>query len=203
MLVSAEMRWFWKGDYPQSVSRWFEELSFPLPASAEEQRTDRYLDLQGNTEIGVKLRGKKPELEVKGLVATLPSRPSIDVPPQLWCKWDAILPATKLIETTKKRRLRKFAFARGQVSQLELPSGKSWADIRPLPETGCNLEMTVVQTAGREIWHSLCFEAFGDLQSAPAALEATLDHLQPLPDFDGVPASYPYWLAKLADQPAS
>jgi len=35
-----------------------------------------------------------------------------------------------------------------------------------------------------------------------AALAATLDHLQPLPAFDGIHASYPQWLAMLANAPA-
>lgn len=202
MLISAEVRWFWEGDCPDHISRWFEVLSFPFPASGEEQRIDRYLDLGGNTEIGVKQRGAKPELEVKGLVATIPSQPATGAPQQLWCKWDAVLPATVFIETKKTRRLRKFAFDRGQVSQLELRAGECWADKSPLPETGCNLEITRIEPAGREIWYSIGFEAFGDLQTAPAALAATLEHLQPLPDFDGMLASYPQWLAMLANAPA-
>jgi hypothetical protein len=195
MQVSAEIRWFWKGDCPDPVSLWFE--TFDLAAGGGKSRKDEYVHLKGNPELGIKKRGEKGGLEVKGLIATLPALSgAFRDPVQLWCKWRADFHAVVSIAVHKTRFLRKFEFSRGAITQLKLNADEERCDGGPLPDIGCNLEKTKITIEGRnESWHSIGFEAFGDIQTAVSALAATIDHLGPLPRFDGRLASYPEWLA--------
>jgi hypothetical protein len=114
MLVSAEIRWFWKGDCPSQVSHWFENFGFP--AGGGEPRRDDYVHLNGNPELGIKKRGKKDGLEVKGLISTLPALSgAVQDPVQLWCKWSVDFHAEVSIAVHKTRYLRKFEFSRGSL----------------------------------------------------------------------------------------
>jgi hypothetical protein len=195
MLVSAEIRWFWKGDCPDQVSQWFENRDFP-PGGGKPRRDD-YAHLNGNPELGIKKRDKKAGLEVKGLIATLPAPfAALQYPVQLWCKWSADFRTKAPIVVHKTRHLRKFEFNRGTITQLELNAEEKRRDGGRLPDIGCNLEKTEITIEGRnETWYSIGFEAFGDMQTAVSALAATINHLRPLPRFDGHLASYPEWLA--------
>jgi hypothetical protein len=70
MEVSAELRWFWDGDVPPEVMEWFIKSPLhPFPAGGEERRNDVYLLDPDKVELGIKARGKRPALQVKGLVA--------------------------------------------------------------------------------------------------------------------------------------
>ena len=66
MLVSAEVRWFWRGQRRQPVHDWF--FKSGLPPGGGQSRIDRYAPQRGKAEISLKRRGNKPEFEVKGLV---------------------------------------------------------------------------------------------------------------------------------------
>jgi hypothetical protein len=69
MFVSAEIRWFWQDDCPANLRRWFDET--PHVASGGELRIDQYLLLTDESEISIKRRGENPDVEIKGLAATL------------------------------------------------------------------------------------------------------------------------------------
>jgi hypothetical protein len=200
LLVSAEIRWFWKEHCPVAVETWF-RTSGESPGGGS-LRNDRYLHSKGNVELGVKVRGeeeRKPlDVEVKGLVCFSDGSKigmgAEDI--EVWCKWKGPIIAMPGGVSTKKRRwLRKFnaednAPFEIKVGPDEKPEGKV-----ALPQVGCNLEFTEIAVGGRpEQWWSLCFEAFGDLRSAPDALVRVVKMLGPHPDFDGTFASYPRWI---------
>ena len=66
MLLSAEVRWFWRGSRPD-VRAWFFERAVTPGGGAT--RADTYMLEAGLVELGIKSRGRKPGLEVKALVA--------------------------------------------------------------------------------------------------------------------------------------
>jgi hypothetical protein len=202
MRISAELRWFWSGACPDQVRTWFHGGPFPAGGGEAHPRVDRYFVQGGESEVGLKLRAAKgptPQAEFKGLVALQPSAEPLAGAPavQIWCKWNVIAPAGgETLDVAKVRWLRKFRVEGGAASEVALD-----AEERPLkgglPDVGCNLELTRIQALGRA-WETIGFEAFGDLTSAPAALQACLRALRPLPAFDGLVQSYPEWLAALA-----
>jgi hypothetical protein len=86
MFVSAEIRWFWQDDCPANLRRWFDET--PPAAGGGELRIDQYLLLTDESEISIKRREENPDVEIKGLVATLRNeRGSFAPHVELWCKW--------------------------------------------------------------------------------------------------------------------
>jgi hypothetical protein len=64
MLVSAEVRWFWRGQRRRPVHDWF--FKSGLPPGGGQSRIDRYAPQRGKAEISLKRRGNKPEFEGQG-----------------------------------------------------------------------------------------------------------------------------------------
>jgi hypothetical protein len=197
MEISAELRWFWRDACPKHIEKWFCTSGEP-PGGGRDRppRLDRYFHSKGTVELGIKIRdevgGRPPDVEVKGLVCK-----AADV--QVWCKWKAP-PAIAVaggVAVNKTRWLRKFSADSDPPFEVKLGHDEKPLDNTKRPKVGCNLELTEVKVDGRpEIWWSLCFEAFGDLQSAPDALTKIIRMLKP-PDFNGALLSYPEWLDKL------
>ena len=63
------MRWFWSAECPDRFDAWFQAGS---PSPGLSSREDEYLYERGQRELGIKRRGEKPGIEIKGLVAVLP-----------------------------------------------------------------------------------------------------------------------------------
>lgn len=213
MFLSAEARWFWRNDCPAEVREWF--LGGPTapaipPGGGQSERVDRYLHAKGNTEIGIKTRdareGQPGEVEVKGLVAVVspPDPPAGDAafpldPIEIWCKWKAPqVVAADGVLVRKRRWMRRYTAAASDVEELPVDASE---DTSLAPAVGCSLELARVAVVGRSAsWWTLGFEAFGDLQSAPGALAATLAFLQGsdrFPPLSGERLSYPEWLDRL------
>ena len=68
MLVSAEVRWFWRNECPRQIHDWF--FRSGLPPVDGRPRIDRYIQQPNNAELGIKECGDIAGLEIKGLVAT-------------------------------------------------------------------------------------------------------------------------------------
>ena len=201
MLLSAELRWFWRGHCPQPVYDWF--FKSGLPPGGGHSRIDRYIPQRGEAEISLKKRGAKPELEVKGLITTRrvlelePLAPHIEI----WCKWSCTIPVLNLTNellVTKTRWLRKFDTSKYVRSEIPLDANEKPNLGYSLPAQGCNVEWTEVEMAGLAgVWWTLGFEAFGDLDSVPMNLTLTV-----LPEkavlerivASGAFLSYPAWL---------
>lgn len=169
MQVSAEVRWFQVGAIPDDLREWFCDPAptFRYRVGGGHPRPDVYLLLR-ETELGIKSRGGKKGLEVKGLVDVMPWQihfGAMSVVPQLFCKWAseelelANLPA---VETVKTRWLRKFDTAVEDPCEIRLGAGDFGED--PIlkserPDVGCNVELTSV-TKGNETWWTFGAESF-------------------------------------------
>ena len=168
MMVSAELRWFWKDAAPPDITHWFDR---GVPAGGGEPRRDRYYPQPGPPELGVKTRGEgggKEQVEIKGLVGTrtpqiLDPRPGLDLRRvEIWCKWSAsVKPEGPGLLVEKRRRLRKFADG---VEEIPLDVDEQPVDRRePLP-AGCIIELTKINLPEQnDTWWTLGFEAFGGL----------------------------------------
>ena len=203
MLVSAEMRWFWPNQCPTELEKWFFDAS--PGAGGGQLRRDEYLRLN-NPELGIKKRGSKPGVELKGLVSILRYPELMFLAPygELWCKWTSNamdVPGTNSIVTEKVRWLRKIDTS--GTAALEIPIGPDEAPLNgALPKEGCNLELTKVEIIGISgSWWTFCFEAFGDLASAPKNLQIAVKHAgsNSFPHLSGDFLSYPAWLSKAGD----
>jgi len=201
MRVTAEMRWFWPDKCPSELERWFFN---PLPqAGGGQTRCDEYV-ASNSSELGIKKRGSKAGLELKGLIGTSRCQELAPLGPhyELWCKWtssDVLLNSTNVLVTKKLRWVRKLNTSGSVV--LEVPLG---TDEVPLDgcwvQEGCNLTLTNVQILGvAGQWWTFCFEAFGDLQSAPNNLKAATNYASSaaLPSPNGAFLSYPAWLSEV------
>ena len=201
MRVTAEMRWFWLGQCPPDLESWFFKSSLRAGGGP---RCDEYVRPSNGAELGIKKRGSKAGVEVKGLIGTSRCPELISLAPhyELWCKWtsnDFFLNGTNLVVTKKVRWARKLDTSCNSVFEVplgadEVPLNGEWV------REGCNLTMTEVQTAGIAVeWWTFCFEAFGSLESAPKNLQAATSYSKStfFPQPEGAFLSYPAWLSQI------
>jgi hypothetical protein len=205
MFVTAEARWFYQ-DEPVNLHRWFGETS-PSPGGGT-LRVDEYLSQTNQSEMSAKMRGERPGLEIKGLVAICRSE-AVSFAPyvELWCKWSlepSALKVTKKVIVQKTRWLRTYDTTRASIAEIPLQTNEKPLNGQPLPHQGCSVELTKIQlTEDARQWWTLGFEAFGDLESAPGNLQVTAQFLIaqsiPFPRF-GEFMNYPLWLARIKSQ---
>jgi hypothetical protein len=119
MLVSAEVRWFWRNECPRQIHDWF--FRSGLPPVGGRPKIDRYIQQPNNAELGIKERGDIAGLEIKGLVATRtsPALAKLASHLEIWCKWSCVVPDLSLTAAVTLRkhdgfgnltRLRPFAW---------------------------------------------------------------------------------------------
>ena len=111
MFLSAEVRWFWHRHCPKEVHDWFFKAEFSPGGGPT--RIDKYLLQRHEGEIGIKERGGKLGLEIKGLVGIVSESLLASLTPhvEVWCKWSCASSGLKLLDeitTTKTRWLRTF-----------------------------------------------------------------------------------------------
>ena len=204
MQVSAEIRWFWNSK-PSIVQNWFCGGNF-APGGGE-TRDDVYLLDASQSELGVKKRGKKSGVEIKGLVGHAqvgdPGPWPAASQPEIWCKWSSSaidISTFATITTVKVRWLRKFDTSSGAANEVKLGPDEMPTS-GGLPEQGCNVEFTQIAIAGRpENWWTLGFEAFGEIETVAYNLRTTLKGMKPpgQASFDSSELlSYPAWLSKI------
>ena len=202
MFVSAEIRWFYPDECPANLHRWVGEMS-PAPGGGK-LRIDEYLSQTNQSEVSIKIRGGRPGVEIKGLVAVcrselVPFAPYVG----LWCKWRlqaSALEMTKRMIIQKTRWIRTYDTSRAAIVEIPLQADEKPLNGQPLPQQGCNVEISKIQIAEEpRQWWTLGFEAFGDLDSAPGNLLKTtqylIAHSFPLP-IGGEYLNYPSWLAQ-------
>jgi len=207
MFLSAEVRWFWREHCPRQLHDWF--FTAGLPPGGGRPRVDRYLPQPTEAEIGIKERGETPGLEFKGLVARResPELGAIASRLEIWCKWSCAMPGLTLPDAaavTKTRWLRKFDTSKSLRAEIPLDANEQPKAGYALPVQGCNVELSEVKISGRaDVWWTLGFEAFGELDSVVINLTRVI-----VPDSailagmvsSGSLSSYPAWLsARLAD----
>jgi GNAT superfamily N-acetyltransferase len=202
MQVSAEIRWFWRLDALPELAEWFcGARRHAWPLETFEERTDDYLFLPSQPELGIKRRDRKG-LEIKGLVGRSPEALSCGPftgPVELWTKWPAAdLDATshsQIVSASKRRWMRKFDTSGPSVREARIDPGK------PLPAPGCNVELTMLTSPQGETWWTFCLESFGTIYDVEGSLRATAAELArrdppPLPRV--IVANYPQWFAQRA-----
>lgn len=204
MQVSAEVRWFWKSEPPPELNGWFcGKAIHGFPAGGVEERTDVYLSDANQVQLGIKLRGQKEGVEVKGLVSVIESKLAED--PfvggiEIWAKWTSEqlkLPDDSVLSTAKRRRLRKFDASGPSPREIALDTdGKPLG--QQLPVRGCNVEVTEITLLDRgEVWWTFGLESFGSLSTVEGDLRMVAKELasREPPNLDGgLVASYPAWL---------
>jgi len=174
MQVSAEVRWFWP-DLPTELDEWFRRsASHPFPAGGGKQRNDDYLVDPDQTELGLKRRGQKLGVEVKGLVvkewASLNVRPFSGII-ELWTKWTTQKLELRSTTTIRKARwLRKFDMTSQSPEEVPLDDSELLLHSRVLPAYGCNVEFTKVTLPGNQVWWTLGFESFGPISTLERSL---------------------------------
>jgi hypothetical protein len=208
MLVSAEIRWFWKGSAPAGLHDWFVgDGAHPCPVGGGvTARTDRYVRDAKQSELGIKARGGGSGFEVKGLVSTL--APLEEAPftgvIELWSKWatDALtFEEEALVPVTKLRWTRKLVPVGGSLStgseRREIPLGPDEKPHDGAPvKRGCNAELTRIGIEGTT-WWSFGLEAFGKVSTVEDDLRMAaivLARREPPAIHLGILASYPAWL---------
>ena len=180
MFVSAEIRWFYPDECPTNLHRWFGEMS-PAPGGGK-MRIDKYLSQTNQSEVSIKIRGGRPGVEIKGLVAVCRSELVPFAPYfELWCKWRlqaSALEMTKRIIIQKTRWIRTYDTSRAAIVEIPLQADEKPLNGQPLPQQGCNVEISKIQIAeDPRQWWTLGFEAFGDLDSVPGNLLKTAQFL--------------------------
>jgi hypothetical protein len=186
MLPTVEVRWFHKGDIPETTLQRFRSWELPQDKEAVEERRDLYLYLPGNPRLGIKLRGMSirrqngaDQLEIKqrqlegGIVTFVPG---VTGRLERWSKWvfhgESSGPQLSTILTAKDeawvsvgkvRYMRKYKVT-GDKKVLAVP-------LNDWPDNGCNVELTRVIVPGGQAWWTLGFEAWGE---ADVTMEANL-----------------------------
>lgn len=210
MYHSGEIRWFFRGESPRDVKRWFEAGGL---GRSEPERTDEYLLLPGCETASVKLRDGKFEIKA---CAQAPARVEyahdICGLRDTWVKWSSsagdvdrfreqfVRAEDDWASVTKRRHLRLFSLESG--TPFEIAVGESWLS------RGCQVELTNIEVrpAGEERsraagWWSLSFESFGNTET----LLESLDLVVPAFFVEAPPVtlnlessfSYPAWLNRL------
>jgi hypothetical protein len=203
MQNSAEIRFFWGGASAGEIEDWIRSGRFPPGGGSS--REDTYLADPRQAELGIKKRGKKPGIEIKGLVGNI-QEPlklgGLTTHGQLWTKWttEALeLSAFTCVTVHKVRWLRKFSVENGIVEEIQLTENEQPLDpLIELPIEGCNLEFTEIYLpAGNRAASTLGLESFGPYPSVEANLRHTLAFLEEsnVPEIVGSrELSYPAWL---------
>ena len=202
MLISAELRWFWRGSLPSLLEQWFRGGA--VAPGGGKLRNDEYLIDPLQRELGIKKRSGRAGIEIKGLVEVRARllKP-FDGRVQVWTKWTSnslTIDHLPRVVVQKTRWLRKFDTGGSAVRELELDADERLLDeAAPLPEQGCNVELVNLSLGNEpEHWSTLGFEAFGPLDAVERSLQRTIASMAPLsPDAlaGGLEMSYPQWLA--------
>jgi hypothetical protein len=182
---TLEVRWFFSGRVPASVTDWAEDLG----ARPESTRTDRYL-ISDDPGLNVKVREGK--LQTKRRLwadGPLAFTPSVEGREERWTKWSFSLDEARpdLVETdptglwqpVHKERLR-----------IEVGPGEQAGLLDTLEEPDpaeAKLELTRVRSGTRHAW-TICMESEGRPQALPGTLRQVGRHLFRQ---DGAPALRP------------
>lgn len=217
MQLSAELRWFWNTPQEQ-LKDWFCGAdAHGFVCGGATSRVDSYLRAP-QVELGLKHRGGKNGVEIKGLVsiAERSTTNPFEGEVELWSKWTSEtlrLDMERTVTTEKQRWLRKFDTTRSIPVEIRLDGEERSADNVSPPIQGCSVEFTQVrfldwktdeQIEDTSVWWTFSFESFGELHTVHRSMimvAETIASREP-PEFDAsLRLSYPAWLSRYAPQP--
>jgi hypothetical protein len=207
MFITEELRWFWEGESKVAkLKEWFDAHALnDCGPGGPKSRTDEYLLLHSQTELGIKKRGGSNGVEIKGLIEK--QKKYLNAEPftgytQTWCKWkgDKItFQSEELLKVRKQRWFRLFD-AEGSIKEIALGVNEEPLYGKSVPSNGCSVELTRLTLEDESIWWTFCLEAFGALNEVHQNLEQVAKVLAttapPLPA-SGEALSYPDWLCKI------
>jgi hypothetical protein len=165
MLVSAEVRWFKRGDPGEALRRCFDTPG----CGGGRERVDIYSVDRSSDELGIKQREGRPGVEVKALVH--PAVGCWRLGPcsgalQLWTRSTSrvlTLPAETTRTTRKTRVVRIFEPSAPGMRELELGGGPFRED--PVnegrPALGCHVELARVDIDGEQ-WSTFAVQSFAE-----------------------------------------
>lgn len=208
MQISAEIRWFWQGRCPSDFRERFCTAGVDIcSAGGGCKRIDHYFRDLEQSELGIKLRGDKRGVEVKGLIANLQplSAGPFGGEIQLWGKWTSLslqLDPESTLKVEKFRWQRKFDTSFPMPKEIALDTDEQPINSERLPTVGCNVELTDI-TVGHhhdDRWWTFGLESFGPLHTLEISLRSVAEALTSRPYSicrDGMLSSYPMWLLGL------
>ncbi|HEY9091758.1 hypothetical protein [Parasphingorhabdus sp.] len=199
MMLTAEMRFWWRGDESQELRSWLKRLNLEL--SGVENRTDVYFKtddpLTGiNPLTGIKLRGGE-KLEVKKQTGEGSFRSSTGEHWNFntWKKIpgneQSVTPADS-IEVRKQRWLTVLDEKGRETSLLNRA------------QNGCQIEVSKIHVGNNtESWTSFCLEAYGAEEKLKPILQLLVDQVGEFPPMfqSAMQTSYPEWLALISADP--
>lgn len=171
MLLTAELRWFYRGALPEEVLHWFQQDCLGEQLEPPEEREDLYLYSPGCEYLGIKLRQGRLEIKWrKAELGVVRFGDRVEGKVEKWGKWLCEDPTGESFQPTnvvgtwvsvkKVRFLRKASLTQRQYQVL---AGESITAV-PVSESidqGCTVELTQLSINGNA-WWSLAFEAEGE-----------------------------------------
>ncbi|MEW5858858.1 MAG: hypothetical protein AB1861_15960 [Cyanobacteriota bacterium] len=148
MLITVELRWFYRGTIPTEIERWFNQESLGGQLESPEDREDWYLYLPNCDYLGIKLRQGKLEIKWRQAeLKVLHFGDLVEGKVEKWAKWTCEDPTSK-------------CFIPAEVAGKE-----SWLSVKKKRSQrvyqDCAVELTQLDINGKD-WWSLAFEATGE-----------------------------------------
>ncbi|HCF25780.1 MAG TPA: hypothetical protein DEV81_00825 [Cyanobacteria bacterium UBA11049] len=140
MLTSFEIRWFYAGKLPATISDWFEQNELGGKLQAPEEREDMYLYSPGCEYLGIKLR--QGRLEIKWRNAELDIvrlGEAVEGKLEKWAKWtcedpsqesfkpEAVLGKSSWVSVKKVRSQRLYDSCAMEIAQLSVKGNDWWS----------------------------------------------------------------------------
>ena len=167
MKITAEVRWFLKGEY-QPIEKWF--LQNGKTFKNEWTEVDCYLSLEGSQSLSLKIRDRNVEMKQRTHYETFQFGNAHQGYLEHWIKWEkplhdksdaAQIFQDRLLEVKKERLLLFFPVQNNSVKFSETK-----------PDEGCQAELSKVKILNKT-FTTFAFEAFGSAQNLKRYLIAT------------------------------
>ncbi len=167
MFKSREIRWFQIKSSSQ-LADWF--ASFDMSFDNSKERTDYYLPLPDNDNIGVKIREGKIEVKNRlGQPEVVQLAPSVNGNAEYWVKWSFMSPEDDpLVKEILEKKQDWIPVRKSRMGVKLIPDLQGKIAVLPLTtmgDNGCQIEYTQIFVgSAQERWFTFGFEWFGDMK---------------------------------------